>query len=425
MKRRTTILRTAVAGLAAAALVLAGCSSQGGKQAEEAALDTPRYKIAMITHGEPGDTFFDLVRAGADAAAAKSNIEIQYSADPDAGRQATLVDNAIDSGVDGIALTFAKPEAMKAAVKRANAAGIPVIGFNSGIEQWKQLGALAYYGTDEHLAGTAFGERLSEEGAEHALCVVQSQGQVALETRCDAFKEAFKGESEKISEKVYVTGTDMTSVQSTLQAKLQADSSIDYVVTLGAPFAVTALKSVADAGSDAKVATFDTNKELVKKIEDGSVQFAVDQQPYLQGYLTIDAIWLYLSNGNIAGGGEEPVLTGRPSSTRATSTVSPSSRRREPGDRPWPPPRAHQVKRPLQALRRPPWLPTSRSMPGSPSGRWAAASSPGLRSGRWSARSRCSRCSSPSPRRSASSPRCPLCSTPARSSASWRLRCRC
>lgn len=292
--------------VAAAALALAGCSSSGGKQATEASIDTPRLKIAMITHGEPGDTFFDLVRAGADAAAQKSNIEIQYSADPEAGKQATLVDNAIDSGVDGIALTFAKPDAMKAAVKRATDAGIPVIGFNSGIDHWASLGALSYFGTDEHLAGTAFGERLNDEGAKHALCVIQSQGQVALETRCDSLKKAFKGTTEK----VYVNGTDMTSVQSTLQAKLQSGKDIDYVVTLGAPFALTALDSVDGAGSDAKVATFDTNKELVDKIKDGSVQFAVDQQPYLQGYLAIDAFWLYVTNGNFAGGGKEPVLTG-------------------------------------------------------------------------------------------------------------------
>lgn len=306
MKRRFTRPSAVIAGLAAAALVLAGCSSEGGKQEQEAALDTTRYKIAMITHGVPGDTFFDLVRAGADAAAAKSNIEIQYSADPDAGKQATLVDNAIDSGVDGIALTLAKPDALKGVIKRANDAGIPVIGFNSGIDDWEQLGALSYYGTDEHLAGTAFGKRLNDEGAEHAVCVVQEQGHVALETRCQALKESFDGKTTKL----YVNGSDMTSVQSTLQAKMQADDSIDYVVTLGAPFALAALDSVNGAGSDAKVATFDTNKELVSKIEDGSVQFAVDQQPYLQGYLTIDAFWLYLSNGNVAGGGKEPVLTG-------------------------------------------------------------------------------------------------------------------
>lgn len=306
MKRLFTRPSAVIAGLASAALVLAGCSSQGGSQEEEAALDTPTYKIAMITHGVPGDTFWDIVRKGAEAAATKSNIEFQYSADPEAGKQATLVDNAIDQGVDGIAITLAKPEALKGVVKRANDAGIPVVAFNSGIEDWEEVGAMSYFGTDEHLAGTAFGKRLNDEGAKHALCVIQEQGHVALETRCQSLKESFDGKTTK----VYVNGADMTSVQSTLQAKLQSDSSIDYVATLGAPFALTALDSVKSAGSDATVATFDTNEQLVSKIKDGSVQFAVDQQPYLQGYLAIDSFWLYLSNGNFAGGGEEPVLTG-------------------------------------------------------------------------------------------------------------------
>jgi simple sugar transport system substrate-binding protein len=82
------------------------------------------------------------------------------------------------------------------------------------------------------------------------------------------------------------------------------------VVTLGAPFALTAAQAVTDAGSKAEVATFDLNKELVGAIEDGDVEFAVDQQPYLQGYLSVDAIWLYKNNGNYSGGGVEPVLTG-------------------------------------------------------------------------------------------------------------------
>ena len=64
-----------------------------------------------------------------------------------------------------------------------------------------------------------------------------------------------------------------------------------------------------DAGSSAKVVTFDTNSDLVKAIQDGDVQWAIDQQPYLQGYESIDSLWLYLTNRNILGGGEA-VLTG-------------------------------------------------------------------------------------------------------------------
>jgi len=102
----------------------------------------------------------------------------------------------------------------------------------------------------------------------------------------------------------------MTSVQSTLVAKLQQDPSVDYVATLGAPYALTAVQAVQQAGSKAKIATFDTNKQLVTAIQNGSVQWAVDQQPYLQGYLAVDSLWLYKTNQDIMGGGTQPVLTG-------------------------------------------------------------------------------------------------------------------
>jgi ABC-type sugar transport system substrate-binding protein len=309
--RAAALAATVLAGT----LLAAGCSSSsGGKQSEDNSADgasagkasTPRMTIAMITHAEPGDTFWDLIRKGAQAAAAKDNIKLVYSADPSAGAQANLVQNAIDQKVDGIALTAAKPDAMKAVVAKAEKAGIPVTGFNSGLDDWKKLGMLEYFGQDENIAGQAFGERLNTLGAKHALCVVQSQGQVALESRCAGLAKGFSGKTDKI----YVTGTDMPSVKSTITAKLQQDSSIDQVVTLGAPFALTAIQSVKDAGSKAKVATFDLNKDLVTAVQNGTVEFAVDQQPYLQGYLAVDSLWLYKNNGNFSGGGEQPVLTG-------------------------------------------------------------------------------------------------------------------
>ncbi|MFG2934887.1 substrate-binding domain-containing protein [Streptomyces sp. NPDC048282] len=295
-------------------LLATGCSSSsGGKKSEDSGAtaaagkaSTPRMTVAMITHAQPGDTFWDLIRKGAAAAAAKDNIKLVYSADPSAANQANLVQNAIDQKVDGIALTAATPDALKSVTAKAEAAGIPVVGFNSGVDAWKKLGMLEYFGQDENIAGQAFGERLDKLGAKHALCVVQAQGQVALEARCAGLAKGFKGKTDKI----YVNGTDMPSVKSTITAKLQQDSSIDQVVTLGAPIALTAIQSVKDAGSKARIATFDLNKDLVSAIQDGSIEFAVDQQPYLQGYLAVDALWLYKNNGNYSGGGAAPVLTG-------------------------------------------------------------------------------------------------------------------
>ncbi|MFF4255336.1 sugar ABC transporter substrate-binding protein [Streptomyces sp. NPDC001663] len=303
---------TAVA-LTGALLATACSSSSGGKKSEEGdaaasagKATTPRMTVAMVTHASPGDTFWDLIRKGATAAAAKDNIKLVYSSDPNAGNQANLVQNAIDQKVDGIALTAAKPTAMKDVIAKAKAAGIPVVGFNSGVGDWQKLGMLEYFGQDENIAGQAFGQRLNQLGAKHALCVIQEQGQVALESRCAGLKKGFTGKTDIL----YVNGTDMPSVKSTITAKLKQDSSIDQVVTLGAPIALTAVQSLADAGSKAKVATFDLNKDLVKAVQNGSVEFAVDQQPYLQGYLAVDALWLYKTNGNFSGGSTAPVLTG-------------------------------------------------------------------------------------------------------------------
>ncbi|MDT0401071.1 MULTISPECIES: sugar ABC transporter substrate-binding protein [Streptomyces] len=303
-----------VAVAAAATLALAGCSSDsGGKKSEEGGADasagkanTPRMKVALVTHQAPGDTFWDIVRKGAEAAAAKDNIDLVYSADPNAGSQATLVQNAIDQKVDGIAVTLAKPDALKAVIAKANAADIPVVGLNSGLTDWKDLDLLEFFGQDESVAGEAFGKKLNEVGAKNAVCVIHEQGNVGLTQRCDGVKKTFEGETQILN----VNGTDMPSVKSTITAKLKQDSAIDYVVTLGAPFAPTAVQSVGDAGSKAKVATFDLNKELTKSISGGDIEFAVDQQPYLQGYLAVDGLWLYKNNGNYSGGGEQPVLTG-------------------------------------------------------------------------------------------------------------------
>ncbi|GAA3495190.1 sugar ABC transporter substrate-binding protein [Streptomyces albogriseolus] len=303
-----------VAAAAAAALALAGCSSgSGGKKSEEGGADasagkasTPQMTVALVTHQAPGDTFWDIVRKGAQTAADKDNVKLIYSADPNAGNQASLVQNAIDQKVDGIAVTLAKPDALKGVIAKATAAGIPVVGLNSGLSDWKDLGLLEFFGQDETVAGEAFGKKLNEVGAKNAVCVVQEQGNIGLTQRCAGLEKTFEGKTQVLN----VNGTDMPSVKSTITAKLKQDSSIDYVVTLGAPFAPTAVQSVEEAGSKAKVATFDLNKELTGAIKDGDIQFAVDQQPYLQGYLAIDGLWLYKNNGNYSGGGEQPVLTG-------------------------------------------------------------------------------------------------------------------
>ncbi|MEU6480002.1 sugar ABC transporter substrate-binding protein [Streptomyces sp. NPDC047017] len=313
MARFPTWVGIALAG--ALSLSLAGCSSTGGKRAEDArkaaaaqgraAVNTPRWTFAMITHSGDGDTFWDIVQSGAKQAAVKDNINFLYSHDDEAQQQAQLVDAAVDKKVDGIIVTLAKPDAMKAAVARAEKAGIPVITVNSGSAESKAFGALTHVGQDETVAGEAVGEELSKRGRKKALCVLHEQGNVGHEQRCAGVAKTFTGKVENL----YVNGTNMPDVQSAIGAKLQADKDVDAVVTLGAPYADTAVKAKADAGSKAEIDTFDLNAKVAGELKDGTLGFAVDQQPYLQGYQAVDLLWLYKYNGDVLGGGR-PVLTG-------------------------------------------------------------------------------------------------------------------
>lgn len=294
-------------------LALSACSSSGGKTDGSGngagggqVASTERIKVALITHAAPGDTFWDILRKGAEEAAAKDNVELLYTSDPEGGRQAQLIQQAIDQKVAGIAVTLAKPDALKDVLKKAEDAGIPVVSLNSGADVWKQVGAFTHFGSDENLAGAAVGEKLASLGVKHPICVIMEQGNVALDSRCAGVKSKVPG-----TENLFVQGTDMTQVSSTVTAKLQATPDADAIIGLGAPFTLTINKAVESLGlqSKVKVASFDMNGELAQAIIDGKVAFTVDQQPWLQGYGAIDALW-QVKRGGIHVGGGLPVLTG-------------------------------------------------------------------------------------------------------------------
>ncbi|WP_443052885.1 MULTISPECIES: substrate-binding domain-containing protein [Streptomyces] len=294
---------------------LMGCSSTGGKRAEEraaqaaaegrSAVNTPRWTFAMVTHSGDGDTFWDIVQKGADMAAKKDNINFLYSHNDEAQQQAQLVQAAIDKKVDGLIVTLAKPDAMKAVVAKAVKAGIPVITVNSGSAESKSYGALTHIGQDESIAGEAVGDELNARGRKKALCILHEQGNVGHEQRCAGAKKTFDGQMQNL----YVEGTNMPDVQASIEAKLQADKDIDAVVTLGAPFADAAVQAKKTAGSKAEIDTFDLNAKVAAELQAKTLGFAVDQQPYLQGYEAVDLLWLYRYNRNVLGGGL-PVLTG-------------------------------------------------------------------------------------------------------------------
>lgn len=310
MTTRKSRAALAAASLGAGALLLAACSSGGAAQTEDTGSTggggggNSGYTIAMITHETPGDTFWDKIKAGAEQAAKDTGSTLKYSNDPDATKQATLVQNAVDSKVDGIAVTLATPQSLKAPMQNAVKAKIPVVAFNSGMDDYKQNGALMYFGADEKLGGEAAGEKIAAAGGKHPLCVIQQAGHVGLEARCAGVKSKIPA-----TENIQVNGANDADVTSTLQAKLSTDKSIDWVVTLGAPQALDTIKAKQGSGSQAKIVTFDLNADVAKDIKDKKIEFSIDQQPYVQGYMAVTSLYLNVKNGNDIGGGK-PTLTG-------------------------------------------------------------------------------------------------------------------
>ncbi|WP_435748406.1 sugar ABC transporter substrate-binding protein [Microbacterium sp. PMB16] len=298
-------------GLAVSAvLLLSACSGTGqettdGDGGGTGDTESKGFTYAVVTHSAPGDAFWDRVKSGAEQAGSDYGVDVTYNSDPDPAKQSQLIDNAIAQGVDGIVVSMANPDGVKDSVERAVKAGISVVTINSGLEKFKEFGAITHIGQSESIAGAAVGERLGTEGATKALCVIQEAGNIGLEERCTAAAEAFSGSMENLQ----VDGTNDAEVKATIKSKLQADPSIDAVLTLGGQYAIDAVGAVDESGSSAQVATFDLSEDVVSAIEDGSILFAVDQQPYVQGFLGVTAVYLKSLNGNDIGGGQ-PVYSG-------------------------------------------------------------------------------------------------------------------
>ena len=261
------------------------------------------YKFAVVTHGGVGDTFWDVVKKGALKAGGDEGVQVDYQSDGDPAKQSQLIDAAVQQKVDGLVVSMANPDALKASITKAVAAGIPVITINGGQDRSVEFGAIAHVGQDESIAGEGAGEKMKAAGVTNALCVIHEAGNVGQEQRCAGFKKTLGGKVTNLQ----VSVTDPAGAQSTLKAKLAADPSIDGVLTLGPVIGAAAISVV--KGSKVKLATFDLNADITKAVQAGDILFAIDQQQYVQGYLPIVLLTLYKSNLNTVGGGH-PVLTG-------------------------------------------------------------------------------------------------------------------
>jgi simple sugar transport system substrate-binding protein len=265
-----------------------------------------KVTIAVVTHGD-GGSFWSVAKRGAEQAGKDLGITVNYSeSNNDPQKEAQLIDTAVSRKVQGLAVSAPNPAALKSALARARKAGIPIITLNSGVDSFKSFGAITHVGQTETIAGQAAGAKLRTLGAKKLLCVIHEAANIGLNQRCQGAKSGFKGTVVNLQ----VTGTkDIARTKNEIQSKLQADQSVDAVLTLNPDIAIAGEDAIAGARSKARLATFDLSGDVVKDIQGGKIAFAVDQQQYLQGYLPVLFLYLFNTNQNTIGGGL-PVLTG-------------------------------------------------------------------------------------------------------------------
>jgi len=270
--------------VAVSALVLTGCATTAAETETETAAPTSDFKICVYTHGDGGG-FWSVAQKGAEQAGTDLGVTVDYQGSTnDSAKQAQTIEAGIAGGCDAIAASAPDPDAIKDAMLAAAAAGIPTVTMNSGSAVFRDLGAITHVGQDEFIAGQEAGLRFKAAGIKKILCPLQEAANIGLEERCAGAQDTH---GNVVNFNLDGGLADLTAASAKIKAALEADPTYDGVFALNADIAAKAvLPAVTDLGS-----------------------FAIDQQQYAQGYLSVALLYLNLTNGHTLGGGL-PMYTG-------------------------------------------------------------------------------------------------------------------
>jgi simple sugar transport system substrate-binding protein len=258
-------------------------------------------KIIIVTHGQAADTFWLIVRNGAEAAAEDTRSDVEYRSpekfDPVA--MSKLIDDAVASKPDGLIVSIPDAAILSPSIRAAVAAKIPVISINSGMEVSRQLGCLMHIGQQDESAGKKAGERLKAAGVKNAVILNQELGNSGLEQRIKGFREGFEGPFHHLQVlPVTMVFKECLQVVSNYIAKYP---SVDGIVALGPVAAEPALQALDQAESlrKIKLCVFDISPAIIQALVKKQIEFAIDQQEWLQGYLPVVFLANYVKYGCI------------------------------------------------------------------------------------------------------------------------------
>lgn len=305
MKRgERTPFRGPWAALVAAAVVASVLAACGDAEPPEGRENT---RIVVVTHGQPADPFWSVVSNGVRAAGRDLGVRVEYQAPTafDMVDMSDLIHGAVASRPSGLVVSIPDPDALEDAIRAAVDQGIPTVSINSGGEVFRDFGVLAHVGQTEYEAGYGAGERMAQAGVRRALCVNQEVGNLALDLRCRGFSDAL----EEAGGRVRVLAVELPDPEGTRErvaAALRADDEVGGLLTLATIAAEPSLQALEETGraDDVMFATFDLSPDVLAAVRDERMAFAIDQQQFLQGYLPIVFLTLYLETGAMPGGGE-------------------------------------------------------------------------------------------------------------------------
>ena len=239
--------------------------------------------IAVVTHGSDTDTFWSVVKNGVNNAKKDMGVNVDYRnpASGDLTEMARLIDSAIAKRPDGLVVSVPDSNALGKSIKKAIKLGIPVITINAGGDYGKKIGAIMHVGQSEYDAGLQAGKRAKKAGVKSYLCVNHEITNVSLEQRCQGFADALGVENNMLD-----VNTDPSEIERKVKPKLK---DVDAVLTLGPVGASPVMNAVKKArlGKHIYFVTFDVSKDILDGINKGVIDFAIDQQQYLQGYMPI------------------------------------------------------------------------------------------------------------------------------------------
>jgi simple sugar transport system substrate-binding protein len=246
----------------------------------------------LISHAPDSDSWWNTVKNAIKHAGEDFAVQVDYHnpTNGDLADMARLLEQAAAHNYDGVAFDIADYDVLSEPAKRVSAKGIPLVTLNSGtLDESKKLGAIMHIGQGEYEAGKAAGERAKAAGISSFVCVNHYATNAASFQRCKGFGDAIGVDSRK---SMIDSGVDPTVVVSKVSAYLRNNPSTQAVLALGPNSAEPTIQALERMGLAGKIyfGTFDLSPAIIQAIKKGELNFAIDQQPYLQGYMSIAAL---------------------------------------------------------------------------------------------------------------------------------------